>query len=349
MPIRPEDQADIDAMPPALRELIEAELAAGNDVVEVGHSFPAPPVGCYVQLARPVQSRPRASSEGVSFYDRNTSRYSGEYTDPKRWYFVLEPPHAPEPEPDMDAIRAAASASAATVAATHVPVAAAPPAPPPVEAAPRATAAGSTSLLERFRRSMTMDYEKFHDGVGYDLDLLDEASPEERGQIERLLLSRGVQDWRDVEALAALDTPKAQAKLREALQEGDSQIQVAVLNYAPELAGADDRTAALVAALETAEFYGGLTQAMTEAEEFHPPAVVDALFRGVLRRSGEIATNFAALLMYVHDKAEEPFDWELRPFFLEFNTDDMAERRRWFLELCDRLEVDAEQLLARLE
>ena len=88
-----------------LRDLLLAELAAGNSIVEVGHSFPAPPVGCYFKLASPVSTRPRASGDGIDFYDRNSSIYSGEFTDAKRFFFILEPPNPPPPEPDMDAIR----------------------------------------------------------------------------------------------------------------------------------------------------------------------------------------------------------------------------------------------------
>src|SRR5215510_16044479 len=108
MDIPPQYLKDIESMPQALRSLVESEILAGNAIVEVGHSFPAAPVGCYVKLARPVSSRPRQSSEGIDFYDRNSSSYSGEYADANRHFFVLEPPHPPEPEPDMDAIRAAA-------------------------------------------------------------------------------------------------------------------------------------------------------------------------------------------------------------------------------------------------
>ena len=56
---------------------------------------------------------------------------------------------------------------------------------------------------------MVIDYEKWHDGVGYDLDAIREASQDERQAIEILLFNRGTRDWRDVEALAALDTARA--------------------------------------------------------------------------------------------------------------------------------------------
>ncbi len=36
---------DIESFPLVLRALLDAELSAGNEIVEVGHSFPAPPVG----------------------------------------------------------------------------------------------------------------------------------------------------------------------------------------------------------------------------------------------------------------------------------------------------------------
>lgn len=330
MPMSPEERDAVGSMPAPLRELVEAELAAGNAIVEVGCSFPAPPAGCFLKLARPVTTRPRASSEGVEFYARNSSLYSGEFADAKRWYFVLEPP-LPEPaEPDMDAIRAAVNTPTATTLPTT------------------AASVPAASLVERFRNSMAIDYEKWHDGVGYEVGLIAQATPAERNQIEQLLLGRGARDWRDVEALAALGTPPALGVLREALQNADDEIRVAVLQHAPDLVDQSERTVALVDALAGAEFGSGLTQALGEVEDFHPPAVIDALFRGALRRDGQVAVHFAAMLTYLYGKAAEPFEWEQRDFFLKFNADDRAERESCFRELCDHIGFDADELLARL-
>jgi hypothetical protein len=107
MNLTAEQQKELAKFPPVLHALLEAELAAGNSIVEVGHSFPAPPAGVYFKLANQVSTRPRASSESLDFYARNNSRYSGEFTDAKRFYFILEPPYPPPPEPDMDTIRKA--------------------------------------------------------------------------------------------------------------------------------------------------------------------------------------------------------------------------------------------------
>lgn len=102
-----EQEIELAQFPAALKALVEAELAAGNTFEEIGHSHPAPPVGAYIKLANKVSTRPRASGDGLDFYERNSPIYSGEFTDAKRFFFVLEPPDPPPPEPDMDAIRKA--------------------------------------------------------------------------------------------------------------------------------------------------------------------------------------------------------------------------------------------------
>lgn len=96
---------EIAAFPAALRELIEAELAAGNRVVEVSSTFPAPQCGAYAKLEKPVTTRPREAGCGLKFVDRNWLSYTGEFSDDLGHFFVLEPPRPPEMEADMNAIR----------------------------------------------------------------------------------------------------------------------------------------------------------------------------------------------------------------------------------------------------
>ncbi|HEY4328691.1 MAG TPA: hypothetical protein VGN88_03060, partial [Phycisphaerae bacterium] len=87
--------------------------------------------------------------------------------------------------------------------------------------------------------------------------------------------------------------------------------------------------------------YDGLTEALDEAETFHPPAVMDALFKAALTRDGEAAVHFAALLFFLHGKAKEAFDWDHRPFFLRFNEPDLQLRKAAFKELCQTVGVDS--------
>jgi hypothetical protein len=322
-------------MPEELRALLISELAAGNRIAEVGHSHPAPPVGAYFMLARPVTTRPRESGGGLHFRERNSSLYSGEFTDERRFYFILEPPQPATPETDMNTVRSAIAADRRGAAAMHG-IANDEPSPSPTHTGCNAR---SLPLVERFKRSMQIDYEGWREGTSYNLALLAQATPEERREIEHLLLTRTVHDWRDVEALAAIDTLAARLMLRQTLQQGPSKLAVAVLRYAPALATTNERVAVLVRALEHDEFYGGLTYALQQVETFHPPAVVDALLRGVLNRHDGVQVHFAAMLMFIHGKAKAPFDWDQRPYFLQFNTDDPAERKTLLSDLCARIGV----------
>ena len=345
--------------PECLRRLVEAELADGNAILEICGGFPAAPCGDCLKLARQVAACRRESAGGVKFYERNNSDYFGEFTDQDRHFFVLEPPNPPEPEPDMDAIReeleARERAANADRFREYMEV------PPSVQEVVRKAEARKKAKAEfsgppavpmimapggvvaRFVESMKGSLDRWRDGTGYDLALLKSATPEELAAIESILLSRPVQDWCDVEALAALDSAPARVRLREALKAGEPRIATAVAQYAPGLVSDSERTAVLVAAIEGSDVHGGITQALLEIEEFHPPKIVAALLRGALNGDGVNAVHFAAMLMFIHGKAKSSFDWKHRPFFLRFNTEDRAERESAFRELCEKIGVKPER------
>ncbi|MBK9550437.1 MAG: hypothetical protein IPO52_15380 [Gemmatimonadetes bacterium] len=101
---------------------------------------------------------------------------------------------------------------------------------------------------------------------------------------------------------------------------------MAVLEYAPDAVTESERIAVLVQALERATLYGGLPQALDHIAGFHPPPIVDTLLRGLMERDGATACQFAGMVYFLFGKAASPFDWDHRPFFLRFNTDDLEER-----------------------
>ena len=206
-------------------------------------------------------------------------------------------------------------------------------------------ASDDASALRRFERSMVIDYEKWHDGIGYDMDALRDATPGERDAIERILVDHHPRDWRDIEGLIELGTPRAKGAIREAMKDGDTDVQMAILDSAPELIPYDDRVASVVRSLRTQRLFDGLSRTLDVVEQFHPPEVIAELFRGLLEREGEVAVNFAGMLLFVHGKSEEPFDMKLRPFFLRFNTDDQSEREGAFRELCQMIGIKAEECL----
>jgi hypothetical protein len=101
----PPDQAKaLASFPQALRDLVHAELAAGNSVVSIGPGHPAPWTGALLRLAKSVTTRPRQSDAVLTFYPRESADRSGEFTDRDKTFWVLEPP-VPYVEPDMNAIR----------------------------------------------------------------------------------------------------------------------------------------------------------------------------------------------------------------------------------------------------
>jgi hypothetical protein len=315
--------AEIAKLPATLRAVVEAELAAGNEVAEVLHGPPVPPAGVGIRLARPLSAPLASAAAGMRPCQFPAWDGSSGYSDELKHSFVLGPSGATSDSPRMDAILDEADPTGR----------------------PSAAAASSDSSLDRFEQSLQINYEKWHDGIGYDLDAIREASPEEQASIEDLLLQRGVCDWRDVEALAVLNSPRAREALRSAMTSQDHQVALAVARYAPELLDEAERAALIVRALEQASVYGGLSQALNQAEEFHPAPVIEALLQGAAKRDGEVAVHFVAMLMVLHGQAETAFDWDQRPFFLSFNTQDPTVREAAFRELCRKIGVDAQRYL----
>lgn len=195
-----------------------------------------------------------------------------------------------------------------------------------------------SSLVDRFRESMVMNHERWHDGTGYDLSLLEEATPEEFRQIEDLLLAGGIRDWRDVEALAALDTPRARERLRETLVAGDEELRLALATHAAHLFSEDELCGILLPILREKGIHDGLVGALLVVEEFHPAPVMRALLEGARDREGPVAAEFATMLLYLNGKIASLYDFSERPFLLRFHDED---RREVFRELCERIGAES--------
>lgn len=319
--IAPAFRGDVARLPVRLRRLLDDELAAGNSILSVGHSHPAPPIGAFIMLAEPVTTRARKSDGELLFIERNSSLYRGEFSDEERNFFILEAPGPPPEEPDMDAIRNGAHRASAGASPTSV---------NEEPDSPRA----------RFDRSRVIDYEKWHDGIGYDLDALGAMTDAQRANVAKSLVPPS--EWRDVEALAAIDSDEAREALRRAGERGSNEVRMAVIQYAPHVLQGDARTDALVRALKWGQLMEGIGAALEQAESFHPPRVLATLWRGLAERPGDIAYNFAATLAVIYGKIESSADWTYRPLFLRFNSDDGAERRAAREELAALLGVSSE-------
>jgi hypothetical protein len=192
---------------------------------------------------------------------------------------------------------------------------------------------------------MKIDFEKWHDGIGYDLEALAEANNEEREVIEKILVEKPPQDWQDIEALAFLDTPGARSALQGAIHSGRNEVNMAVLRFAPELVNDELKTKLIVESLRSASFFYGLYQTLNIVENYHPKEVIRELFWGLLNREGEVAVSYAAMLFYIYGKTESYFPFDKREFFLKFNTSKLSDRKKVFKELCDKISVDCREYL----
>jgi len=203
----------------------------------------------------------------------------------------------------------------------------------------------SNSPVSRFIESMKINFEKWHDGIGYDLEALAEANNEEREVIEKILVEKPPQDWRDIEALAILDTPRARSALQGAIHSGRNEVNMAVLRFTPELVKDELKTKLIVESLKSASFFHGLYQTLYIVEKYHPKEVIKELFYGLLNREGEVAVSYAAMLFYIYGKTESYFPFENRAFFLKFNTSILSDRKIVFKELCEKIGVDCTEYL----
>jgi hypothetical protein len=203
----------------------------------------------------------------------------------------------------------------------------------------------SNSPLSRFIISMNINYEKWHDGIGYDLEALKEANNEERNEIERILVNRNKRDWRDIEALAILNTPLAHSTILTSLLGTNNEVNMAVLRFAPELVSNQSKTRVIVKALKSASFFDGFSHTLNIVRGYHPQEVISELFHGLFYREGGVAVHFAAMLFFIYGKAETVFDEEHRDFFLKFNTSNLSDRKIVFKELCEIIEVDYSEYL----
>ena len=181
-----------------------------------------------------------------------------------------------------------------------------------------------SEACQPFLDSMVMDFDKWHDGTGYDLEALEQLGPEERDSMEKLLIKNLEQagDWRDVEALAALGTPSA----RTAVDKARSHHNTRVRNYALRII-LDNRHSEDMTREEMSELEEQVVQAVKHgdfemAESMPTVRVKKALLDSAREADREIRVSAAAFLLYLCGQASEPFDWSQRPFFLLFGEDD---------------------------
>jgi hypothetical protein len=193
-----------------------------------------------------------------------------------------------------------------------------------------------TPAFTRFISSLELDYDRWHDGEGYDLEALAQIDKSEHGDVVHILAQRPP-TWREIEALEAIDIPPAFMAIKRALRDGESIDTRLAAAEALERLGKleepiDDVLAREIENLNDIE--GGSTRALLLAEDHSTDRVKQALLTASHKRT-ESAMHCAGVLCFLTGAGTEPFDWDLRPLFLRLGPEEPEEdREAAFRELC---------------
>ncbi|MBC8064526.1 MAG: hypothetical protein H7Y17_06835 [Chlorobia bacterium] len=168
--------------------------------------------------------------------------------------------------------------------------------------------------MAEFLSSMVMDHEKWHDGIGYDVHLIDAMTDEQKSAIESKLIAKGVSDWRDLEALDRLGTPGATAAILATRKSKDRELRVRAQSYGPPPSD-EDREAAILAGLQSD---AGRSKAIDAAANCPTPKIIKGLVECLTKTVGADAYSVVATLFFMHGKMDSPHSMAHRQFFLRF-------------------------------
>lgn len=184
-----------------------------------------------------------------------------------------------------------------------------------------------SEAYKRFKSSMIIDYGKWKDGEPYDIAALSDVTPEERDLLTDEIIERGSLDWRDVEALRALGTPKALKRIAHTAEKQHDGGGAEALIHEIETKGWSAATEKrLIAMLENVRSMESASDRLYGiCEEHQTPAVMAQLMRNARIQSDETMRYSAgAFLLYLSGHADDWYglDDTHRPHLLDLNSSD---------------------------
>jgi hypothetical protein len=181
---------------------------------------------------------------------------------------------------------------------------------------------------ERFLTSMSLDVERWRDGDPYDLTALDGFTSADRAEVVHVLAERlaGPGDWRDVDALAALDTPAADALLADCVRHANVIVRLWAGRRLAERGAPEALDRELLDVLGDPDSDAPIEMTMHLVNEYPTLAVRKALLQCAVEGATHLRVHAAALALYLAGRATEPFDWGHRPLFLRFADEDRSAR-----------------------
>lgn len=206
----------------------------------------------------------------------------------------------------------------------------------------------SAKAVKKFRDSMVMDFDKWHDGEGFDLSAIDDMTPEERRSIATLLKSRE-QTWRELEALAALDMEDVDDVVQDTAKTSDSTdnriTAASSLHERGKMSKEDFEKLLCTEIHRLNDRSDGVIKVLLEAEAMPTEKVKQALLWSSWN-STEHSMSCAARLLYLCGKAKDQLAWDHRQWLFDLKPNNSYfARKAAFDKLCSICEMvlDSEQ------
>lgn len=174
---------------------------------------------------------------------------------------------------------------------------------------------------------MTIDYGKWRDGEPYDIAALSDITDDERDLLTDEICGKSSLDWRDVEALRALDTPKARQRVaRAAKRQHDGGGAEALLTEIESGGWTEASEKRVIEMLEHMESMTGASDRLYDlCEQHQTPAILKQLMRNArIQSDPTMRYSSGAFLLYLagHVDSRYVFDTDHRPHLLDLNSDD---------------------------
>lgn len=178
----------------------------------------------------------------------------------------------------------------------------------------------------RFKRSMMLDYDAWKEGAPYDVPALAEITDEERDLLTDELCEKSSLDWRDVEALRALATPKALKRVGAAAEKQTDGGGIEAFFDDVGRGWSAEIEARFIEKLERVQSMTGALDRLYEIAEAHPtPAVMAQLLRNArIHSDPTVRYSMGAFLIEFtgHADTRYTFDANIRPHLLNLNSAD---------------------------
>lgn len=178
----------------------------------------------------------------------------------------------------------------------------------------------------RFKKSMMIDYDAWREGTPYDIPALSDVTAEERDLLTDELCEKSSLDWRDVEALRALATPKALKRVGHAAAKQTDGGGIEAFMDDVARGWSPDIEARFIEKLERVQSMTGALDRLYEIAEAHQtPAVMAQLLRNARIHSDptvRYSTGAFLLELSGHADTRYTFAADIRPHLLDLNSAD---------------------------